>query len=75
MFEHDRSAARGMMSLRKLIVFKHSGELGNAPAHMLFDLVSVSRKDQSKVARAFSDYAVSIGQAPKGVEAVDMQLA
>lgn len=41
MFEHDRSAARGQMATRKLIVFKHDGKMGNAPAHQLFDLVKV----------------------------------
>ncbi|NQW03056.1 MAG: type I-C CRISPR-associated protein Cas7/Csd2 [Acidobacteria bacterium] len=74
MFEHDRSAARGLMSLRKLIVFKHAGELGNAPAHMLFDLVTVSRKDEAKPPRDFSDYAVVTGQSPQGVETIDMPL-
>lgn len=67
MFEHDRSAARGLMSLRKLIVFKHESELGNAPAHKLFDLVSVQRKDEAKPPRAFTDYEVTVGAAPPGV--------
>ncbi|MGE5411661.1 MAG: type I-C CRISPR-associated protein Cas7/Csd2, partial [Clostridiales bacterium] len=39
MFDHDHSAARGMMNTRKLIVFKHNTALGNAPAHQLFDAV------------------------------------
>ncbi|MDP1466096.1 type I CRISPR-associated protein Cas7, partial [Klebsiella pneumoniae] len=43
MFEHDRSAARGEMSARKLIVFKHDHPMGNAPAHRLFDSVKVER--------------------------------
>ena len=50
MFEHDRSAARGLMSSRKLIVFEHENALGKAPAHALFDLVTVKRKDESKPA-------------------------
>jgi CRISPR-associated protein Csd2 len=74
MFEHDRSAARGLMSLRKLLVFKHAGELGNAPAHALFDLVSVRRQDDNKPPRDFSDYAVTVGQVPQGVTLVDMPL-
>ena len=74
MFEHDRSAARGLMSLRKLIVFKHSGELGSAPAHALFDLVTVARKDGNAPPRDYSDYAVAIGSAPPGVEVIDMPL-
>jgi CRISPR-associated protein Csd2 len=67
MFEHDRSAARGLMSLRRLILFRHDSELGNAPAHALFDLVQVARKDPSAPARSFADYAVSVGQPPAGV--------
>ena len=47
MFEHDRSAARGEMAARKLIVFKHDSAMGNAPAHLLFDAVQVTRKDDS----------------------------
>lgn len=72
MFEHDRSAARGLMSTRKLIVFKHDSALGNAPAHSLFERVSVKRKDESKPARAFSDYEVRIDDAdlPPGVTVI-----
>ncbi len=68
MFDQDHSAARGMMSARKLIVFKHDSELGNASAASLFDRVSVNRKD-SKVARSFSDYEVVINKEnmPQGV--------
>ena len=62
MFEHDRSAARGVMSSRKLIVFKHDSELGNAPAHKLFDLVRVERIDKTKPARQFDDYSISINK-------------
>lgn len=71
MFEHDRSAARGLMSLRKLIAFKHDGELGNAAAHRLFELVTVARKDPSKPARVFGDYAVNIGELPHGVSKIE----
>ncbi|MBI4726942.1 type I-C CRISPR-associated protein Cas7/Csd2 [candidate division TA06 bacterium] len=70
MFDHDRSAARGEMAARKLIVFKHESELGSAPAHKLFDLVSVTRVNgNNDPARAFSDYTVSIDNTnvPKGV--------
>ncbi|MBN2301457.1 MAG: type I-C CRISPR-associated protein Cas7/Csd2, partial [Lentisphaerae bacterium] len=59
MFEHDRSAARGLMATRKLIVFKHDSPLGSAPAHKLFDLVTIRRKDKSKPPRAFADYDVT----------------
>jgi CRISPR-associated protein Csd2 len=75
MFEHDRSAARGMMSTRKLIVFKHDSALGSAPAHKLFDLVKIERKSASTIpAREFSDYEVKIDTAkiPKGVEMIEM---
>lgn len=62
MFEHDRSAARGEMSARKLIVFKHDNAMGNAPAHKLFDLVKVARVngEADSPARSFADYRVSV---------------
>jgi CRISPR-associated protein Csd2 len=72
MFEHDRSAARGMMSSQKLFVFKHRDKLGNAPAHKLFDLIDISRKQGSEgPARSFKDYTVTVGTAPDGVEVIE----
>jgi len=70
MFDHDHSAARGKMNVRKLIVFKHQTALGNAPAYKLFDMVKVKRSNtEVKPARAFSDYVVEIDKAnvPAGV--------
>lgn len=74
MFDHDRSASRGKMSTRKLIVFEHERALGNAPAHKLFDLISVSRNDSTRPARAFSDYEVTINklEVPQGVKIIEM---
>jgi len=74
MFDHDHSAARGMMSTCKLIVFKHSTALGNAPAHQLFDAIKIEKKDSSKPARSFNDYTVSIDKSsiPQGVEVIEM---
>lgn len=84
MYEHDRSASKGLMTVcEPVFVFKHVGTdsneeqrgrqaiLGCAPAHKLFDLVSVARKDQAKPARAFSDYRVTLNASalPAGVEA------
>ena len=64
MFEHDRSAARGMMATRGLYVFEHESELGNAPAHALFDRLHVTPKEANAVARSFDAYAVDFdGQA------------
>src|SRR5690625_2557772 len=61
MFEHDRAAARGEMSARKLIVFEHGTALGNAPAHVLFDAVQVARSDDSAgVPRSYFDYRISV---------------
>ncbi|MDG9927788.1 MULTISPECIES: type I-C CRISPR-associated protein Cas7/Csd2 [unclassified Pseudomonas] len=71
MFEHDRSAARGEMAARKLIVFKHEHAMGNAPAHVLFDSVKVERVEGTAdtPARGFQDYRVSIDAEalPQGV--------
>ncbi|HOL10700.1 MAG TPA: type I-C CRISPR-associated protein Cas7/Csd2 [Bacillota bacterium] len=60
MFEHDHSAARGKMAVRKLIVFKHDSELGNVQSHKLFDTITIKRNDESKPARSFSDYIIAI---------------
>ena len=59
MFDVDRSAARGLMSAQKLIVFKHDSMLGNAPANKLLDLVKV-KKICDGAPRSFSDYTVTI---------------
>jgi len=74
MFDHDHSAARGKMSARKLVVFKHATALGNAPAQKLFDLVTVDRAtDKASPARAYADYAVTVNTAgvPDGVECIE----
>ena len=87
MFEHDRSAARGEMAARKLVLFKHGSALGNAPAHKLFELVEVKRAFRGEEyepgsettgnlppARAFHDYKVYVdqgGRLPPGVEIVE----
>lgn len=70
MFDHDHSAARGKMAARNLLVFKHESKLGNAPAHKLFDLVSVSSNNGTKPPRSYSDYTVNIAKddLPIGVE-------
>lgn len=73
MFEHDRSAARGEMVGRHLVVFKHASALGNAPSHELFERVVVDRVQGEKgsPAQAFSDYSVKLdGQAIKGFKHV-----
>ncbi|MDD6210326.1 MAG: type I-C CRISPR-associated protein Cas7/Csd2 [Bacteroidales bacterium] len=72
MFDHDHSAARGLMSTRKLIVFKHDSELGNAPAHQLFDAVKITVKNPEKPSRSFDDYTISIGKIPQGVTLIEM---
>lgn len=73
MFDCDRSAARGLMSPRRLIVFKHNSELGNAPANILFDLVHVTKNDPDKIARSFSDYTVTIDRdnCPEQIEIIE----
>ncbi|MCP3065617.1 type I-C CRISPR-associated protein Cas7/Csd2 [Myxococcus sp. K38C18041901] len=74
MFELDRSAARGLMSMRKVVVFKHGSELGNAPAHVLFDRVHVDRVQTEKPVRSFKDYTVKVDTVgmPKGVEVMEL---
>lgn len=74
MFDHDHSAARGLMSTRKLFVFKHNSALGNAPAHQLFDSIKIKKNEEAKPARHFSDYTVTIDKSsiPQGVELIEM---
>ena len=87
MFEHDRSAARGEMTTRNLIVFRHENALGNAPAHALFDCVKVGRNVDGAFrapddkglgnlapARKFADYIVEIDRdgLPDGVEILEL---
>jgi CRISPR-associated protein Csd2 len=86
MFEHDRSAARGEMATRKLVVFRHASALGNAHAHALFDRVKTwrvhageqrpagdARTDNWPPARAFTDYAITIDRdgLPEGIEILE----
>lgn len=86
MFEHDRSAARGEMATRRLIVFKHENALGNAPAHVLFNHIRIGRNidgqfraiddrriDNQPPARKFSDYVIEIDRdnLPAGVEIIE----
>lgn len=70
MFEIDHAAARGKMSVRELIVFKHSKELGDCPAYKLFDTVEVKKKDDVVYPRQYKDYIVTVHkeQIPDSVE-------
>lgn len=72
MFEHDRSAARGLMGTRKLFIFEHSSKMGNAPVQQLFDAITVKRINTGKPARDFKDYDVSIDmeKIPQGVNVI-----
>jgi len=87
MFEHDRSAARGEMTTRKLIAFRHDSALGNAPAHVLFDRVKIGRNVDGgfravddrglgnlRPARKFSDYMIDIDRdgLPAGIEILEL---
>jgi CRISPR-associated protein Csd2 len=73
MFEHDRSAARGLMSTQKLIVFKHASALGSASAHALFDRVKLTRKEKTRPARDFNDYQLEIdnNNLPAGITVIE----
>ena len=83
MFDHDRSAARGEMTARRLIVFKHDSALGAAPAHRLFERVTIKRVFKAEQhdlgdhglppARSYSDYAVHVDESdlPAGVGVID----
>lgn len=70
MFEIDHSAARGKMAVRRLIVFKHSTELGDCPAYKLFESIDVHKKDNVEYPRKYQDYVVEIHkeQIPSTIE-------
>jgi len=71
-FEHDHSAARGKMSARKLLVFKHETELGCCQAHTLFDKVTVESLSGDKPPRSYADYKVTVDRVmPRGVELIE----
>jgi CRISPR-associated protein Csd2 len=74
MFDHDRSASRGLMAPRKLIVFKHQSALGNAPAHKLFEALKITRVTTDEVPRAFTDYTVTLDRTaiPATVEIMEL---
>jgi len=75
MFEHDHSAARGKMSAKKLIVFKHETALGNAPSYKLFDALKIDRVNKDDLpARKFEDYEIKLvrDNVPQGVEIIEM---
>ena len=73
MFENDRSAARGKMAVRELIVFRHDSELGNAPAYKLFDAVQITRNEGVTVPRSYRDYTVTVAEPlPAGVTCLRM---
>ena len=70
MWDLDRSSSRGMMASRGLYAFSHDSRLGNAPAHVLLERVSLERNDGVAAPRSFSDYTVSIpneSDMPQGV--------
>lgn len=86
MYEHDRSASKGLMTVQKLFVFKHVGTdsdngqrarqavLGCAPAHKLFDLIKVEKKNGVESPRSFADYEICADRdnVPAGVELIEM---
>jgi len=73
-FEHDRSAARGEMNARKLIVFKHDSHLGSARSGQLFDIIQIKKKVE--LPRSWEDYSVSSNEEikekiPYGVQLIE----
>lgn len=75
MFEHDHSAARGKMCTRKLVIFQHASDLGNAPAHKLFERVTVQRMNPGQPARSYGDYRISVEKEnlPEGVAIIERE--
>ena len=69
MFDFDASAARpaGSMAVRKLLLFRHESELGNAPAHKLYECLDIKLKEGVEIPRGIADYDISLSAAPQGV--------
>ncbi len=70
-FEHDRAAARGLMNVRKIIIFKHDSELGCARSGELFDRVDI--KCGVDLPRDFTDYTIVVNKdnLPSGIEIIE----
>jgi CRISPR-associated protein Csd2 len=75
MFEHDRSAARGKMAARKLVILKHDSDLGCAPAHKLFERITAQRKNEERPPRSYSDYEVRVDhqELPEGISIIERE--
>lgn len=73
MFEHDHSAARGLMGMRKIFVFEHDTLMGNAPVQKLFDLIHIQNNNAGNPIRSFSDYEISLDRnsIPQGVKLIE----
>lgn len=73
MFEHDHSAARGLMGTRKLFVFEHASKMGCAPVQQLFDTITANLKEKDKPARDFVDYEIVIqkDKIPQGITLIE----
>lgn len=74
MWDLDRSAARGLMSCRGLYVFSHTRSTGDAPAHKLFDCITIQRNPAVEAPRMFKDYLVTVNEddLPEGITLSDL---
>lgn len=64
MFDSDRSASRGEMSARELLVFKHDSKLGSSSAHRLFDRLKIEQRDANAPPRSTQDYTITFDGVP-----------
>lgn len=74
MFDIDRSAARGEMAKRKVVIFEHDSPLGNAPAQELFERIAINKKDSTRPARSYTDYEVKVNRdnLPTGIKVYEV---
>ena len=74
MFDEDRSASRGEMSTKELILFKHDSPYGNAPAWKLYDAVTVTKLTDNEPT-GFGDYRITVDEdkIPDGVTCYRVQ--
>lgn len=72
MFEHDHSAARGKMCMRKLYIFKHNSILGSCSSHILFEKIKIDLKNKDFPPRNFEDYIITVDKdMPEGIELIE----
>lgn len=66
MFDNSGAAGRGLMTVRKLIVFEHESRWGSRPSADLFGSVKIERiTGESEEPRSYRDYKITVPEADR----------